>query len=222
MSQLVDTFFNVDILVRFWPHLLRGLWMTFLLTIAAIPLAIAAGLALASVAHTAPRLVRLLVFLWVDVMRAVPPLVLLIFLFYALPLTGVRLSEYTAAVLALVLNGSAYYAEIFRAGLESVPRGQREAARSTGLTLIQTLAFVVVPQATRNVLPDLVGNTLELTKQTSIASAVSLQELLRVAQIAQGATFSPTPLVAVAIIYLVLFLPVVRLLSRMQNRPIAH
>lgn len=222
MHDLVDTFFNVQILMEIWPHLLRGLWVTMLLTVVSVPLAALGGLIIAVLCTERRGLLRGALLFYVDVMRAIPPLVLLIFLFYALPLTGLRLSEYAAAVLALVLNGSSYFAEIFRAGLQSVPRGQREAARSTGLSTTQTMISVVVPQATRNVLPDLISNTLELTKQTSIASAVALQELLRVAQIAQGAYFSPTPLVAVAIIYLIMFLPVVRLLSRLQNTSVAR
>lgn len=221
MYDLVNTFFNVQILMEIWPHLLRGLWVTMLLTVVSIPLAALGGLIIAILCTEWRGFLRGALLFYVDVMRAIPPLVLLIFLFYALPLTGLRLSEYAAAVLALVLNGSSYFAEIFRAGLQSVPRGQREAARSTGLSIAQTMMSVVVPQATRNVLPDLISNTLELTKQTSIASAVALQELLRVAQIAQGAYFSPTPLVAVAIIYLIMFLPVVRLLSRLQNTSVA-
>lgn len=222
MHDLVDTFFNVQILREIWPHLLRGLWVTMLLTVVSVPLAALGGLIIAVLCTERRGLLRGALLFYVDVMRAIPPLVLLIFLFYALPLTGLRLSEYAAAVLALVLNGSSYFAEIFRAGLQSVPRGQREAARSTGLSTAQTMISVVVPQATRNVLPDLISNTLELTKQTSIASAVALQELLRVAQIAQGTYFSPTPLVAVAIIYLIMFLPVVRLLSRLQNTSVAR
>jgi polar amino acid transport system permease protein len=159
---------------------------------------------------------------YVDTLRAIPPLVLLIFIFFGLPFLGVSLGEFSAAVLALTLNGSSYFAEIFRAGLESVPKGQREAARSTGLSWLQSITYVVAPQGTRNVLPDLVSNTVELFKQTSIASAVALQELLRSAQIAQGLLYNPTPLVAAAIVYFLMFWPFVRLVSRMQNKTVMH
>ena len=103
-----------------------------------------------------------------------------------------------------------------------MPKGQREAARSTGLSWLQSMTYVVVPQGTRNVLPDLVSNTVELVKQTSIASAVALQELLRSAQIAQGLLYNPTPLVAAAIVYFLMFWPFVRLVSRMQNKTVMH
>ena len=122
-----------------------------------------------------------------------------------------------AAILALVLNGSSYFAEIFRAGLEAVGKGQREAARSTGLTQLQTMTYVVIPQGLRAMLPDVISNTVELVKQTSIASAVALQELLRSAQLAQGVVYNPTPLVAAALLYFLMFWPFVRLVSRLQH-----
>ena len=100
----------------------------------------------------------------------------------------------------------------------SVPGGQWEAARSTGLGGWQTMVHVIVPQATRNVLPDLVSNTLEVVKLTSLASVVALPELLRMARVAQGVTFNPTPLVMAAAIYLAMLWPVVRALSLMERR----
>ena len=97
-----------------------------------------------------------------------------------------------------------------------------EAARSTGLSWYKSMIHVVVPQGTRNVLPDLISNTVELAKQTSIASVVALQELLRGAQIAQGLTYNTTPLVVAALIYFIIFWPFVRLISRLQNTPSMH
>jgi len=222
MSELVNTFFNLDILREVWPLLLEGLWLTLALAAVAVPLSIAIGLAIAVAQDLHSKVLRMVLVAYVDTLRAIPPLVLLIFIFFGLPFLGLRLGEFPAAVLALTLNGSSYFAEIFRAGIESVPQGQREAARSTGLTWFQSMAYVVAPQGTRNVLPDLVSNTVELFKQTSIASAVALQELLRAAQIAQGLLYNPTPLVAAAIVYFLMFWPFVRLVSRMQNKTVMH
>ena len=218
MNEFVQTFFNLDVLAQVWPLLAQGLWMTLLLALASVPLAMALGLAVA-VAQDGPRpWLRMLLVAYVDVLRAIPPLVLLIFIYFGLPFLGVKLDEMSAAILALVLNGSSYFAEIFRAGLEAVGKGQREAARSTGLTHLQTMAHVVIPQGLRAMLPDIISNTVELVKQTSIASAVALQELLRSAQLAQGVVYNPTPLVAAALIYFLLFWPFVRLVSRLQHR----
>jgi polar amino acid transport system permease protein len=222
MSELVTTFFNLDVLREVSPLLIEGLWLTLALAAVAVPLSIAIGLAIAVAQDLRSTALRMVLVAYVDTLRAVPPLVLLIFIFYGMPFLGLNLGGFTAAVLALTLNGSSYFAEIFRAGIESVPKGQREAARSTGLTWLQSMAYVVVPQGTRNVLPDLVSNTVELFKQTSIASAVALQELLRSAQIAQGLLYNPTPLVAAAIVYFLMFWPFVRLVSRMQNKTVMH
>lgn len=222
MDELVTTFLNIDVLREVWPLLLQGFWMTLALAAVAVPLSVACGVAIAMAQDSTNRLLRMLLVAYVDVMRAIPPLVLLIFIFFGLPFLGLKLNEFTAAVLALTLNGSSYFAEIFRAGIESVPKGQREAARSTGLTWRQSMTYVVVPQGARNVLPDLISNTVELVKQTSIASAVALQELLRSAQLAQGLLYNPTPLVAVAIVYFLMFWPFVRMVSRLQHRAVAQ
>ena len=161
---------------------------------------------------------NVLLIVYVDLFRAFPPLVLLVFVYYGLPHLGIVLSPFLAVVLAFMLNTSSYYGEIMRAGIESVPLGQWEAARSTGLGRVQTMRHVVLPQAVRSVLPDLVSNTLEVVKLTSLASVVALPELLRMARVAQGITFNPTPLILAAGIYFLLLWPFVRLLSRMERR----
>lgn len=220
MQNVIDSFFNLQVLTEVYPLLLKGIRLTALLTVVAIPLAAALGLLLA-VLHSLPnRFLRGLLVTYIDALRAVPPLVMLVFIYFGLPFLGVRFDAFTAVVLALVLNGSSFFGEIFRAGLESVPKGQDEAARSTGLTGTQTMINVIIPQGVRNVLPDLITNVLELAKQTSLASVVGLQELLRNAQIAQGLTYNPTPLVAAALVYFLLLWPFVRLVSRLQRQPV--
>lgn len=215
--SLIDTFFNPEVLQSTWPLLAQGLWLTIKLALIIVPLAAALGLLIACVHYQGHRVINRVILLYVDFFRAFPPLVLLIFIYYGLPFLGAQFDEFTATVVALVLNGSSYFAEIFRAGLESVSPGQNEAARSTGMNAVQTMCHVIVPQGVRNVVPDLASNTLEAIKQTSIASAVALPELLRAAQIAQGQTYSQTPLIAAAIVYLVLLWPLVRMISRMQK-----
>ena len=215
--NLIDTFFNTEVLQAIWPLLAQGLWLTVKLSLVIVPLAAVLGLLIACAYYQGNRMLNRIILPYVDFFRAFPPLVLLIFIYYGLPFLGAQFDEFTATVVALVLNGSSYFAEIFRAGLESVSPGQNEAARSTGLNSVQAMTHVIVPQGVRNVIPDLASNTLEAIKQTSIASAVALPELLRVAQIAQGQTYSQTPLIAAAIIYLVVLWPLVRMISRMQK-----
>jgi len=192
--------------------------MTVRLCALVIPLGVASGLLLAILHNLGHRWLNVILIVYVDLFRAFPPLVLLIFVYYGLPSLGIDLSPLWAVVLAFMLNSSSYYGEILRAGIESIPTGQWEAARSTGLTRWGTMVYVVLPQAIRTVLPDLVSNTLEVVKLTSLASVVALPELLRMARVAQGITYNPTPLVLAAVLYFVMLWPFVRLLSRMERR----
>jgi polar amino acid transport system permease protein len=218
MDQLIAQFFNTEIMAAAWPTILRGLWMTLGICAVVIPLGLVGGL-LAALASLSPRRwLRWPAIAVVDLLRAIPPLVLLIFVFAGLPFAGVRLSPFAAVVIAFLLNNSAYYGEVFRAGLISVPAGQAEAARSTGLSKAQTLAHVVLPQAVRNVLPDLISNTVEVVKLTSLASVVSLGELLHAADLARSVTYNASPITLAALVYLALLWPVVRLLSLWQRR----
>jgi polar amino acid transport system permease protein len=214
-------FFSLDILRQAWPILLSGLVQTVLLSAMVVPLGLAGGVLLALLSTVRHPLVRWPLMAWVDVFRALPPLVLLVFVYAGLPFAGVEVSAWGAVAIGFFLNTGAYYGEILRAGIESVPAGQTEAARSTGLSRGQAMVWVVLPQAVRNVLPDLISNTLEVVKLTSIASVVALPELLFQARQAQSVTFNATPIVAAAVAYFVLLWPVVRLLSRLENRQLA-
>src|SRR5207248_80652 len=132
-----------------------------------IPLGVAGGLLFSLLSLSRLRAVRWTAIAAIDFFRAIPPLVLLIFVYSGLPFAGLRPSPLTAVAVAFFLNTSSYYGEIYRAGIESVPLGQWDAARSTGLNAAQTLVSVILPQAVRNVLPDLVSNTVEVVKLTS-------------------------------------------------------
>ena len=218
MEAIVEQFFNIPIMQRALPLLLMGLRQTALNCLMVIPLGLAGGLAFALLSRSSLRAVRWTAVVGIDFFRAVPPLVLLIFVYSGLPFAGLRPSPFTAVAIAFFLNTSSYYGEIYRAGIESIGLGQWDAARSTGLTASQTLAYVVLPQAVRNVLPDLVSNTVEVVKLTSIASVVALPELLYSADMARSVTFNSSPLVLAAAIYLVMLWPIVRLVSRLERR----
>jgi polar amino acid transport system permease protein len=178
MEAIVQQFFDLAIMERAFPLILSGLRETILICLLVIPLGLAGGLACAIISLSRLRIARWVAVAVIDFFRAIPPLVLLIFIYAGLPFAGLRPSPMTAVAIAFLLNTSSYYGEIYRAGIESVGEGQWDAARSTGLKGYQTLAFVVLPQAVRNVLPDLVSNTVEVVKLTSIASVVALPELL--------------------------------------------
>jgi polar amino acid transport system permease protein len=162
MEEIVQAFFNTEIAQAALPIVLQGLLNTVLLSQMVVPLGIAGGLILAMLALSRSRLIRWPLMAWVDFFRAFPPLVLLILLFAGLPFAGLELDGFSCVAIAFFLNTGAYYGEILRAGIESIPRGQVEAARSTGLSGTQAMIYVVLPQAVRNVLPDLLSNTLEV------------------------------------------------------------
>jgi len=218
MEAIGQQFFNLAIMERALPLLLMGLRQTIVICLMVIPLGLAGGLAFALLSRASLSPVRWAAVVAIDFFRAVPPLVLLIFVYSGLPFAGLRPSPFAAVGIAFLLNTSSYYGEIYRAGIESIGLGQWDAARSTGLTLSQTLAYVVLPQAMRNVLPDLVSNTVEVVKLTSIASVVALPELLYSADMARSVTFNSSPLVLAAAIYLIMLWPIVRLVSRLERR----
>ena len=218
MEAIGQQFFNLAIMERALPLLLMGLRQTIVICLMVIPLGLAGGLAFALLSRASLSPVRWAAVIAIDFFRAVPPLVLLIFVYSGLPFAGLRPTPFAAVGIAFLLNTSSYYGEIYRAGIESIGLGQWDAARSTGLTLSQTLAYVVLPQAMRNVLPDLVSNTVEVVKLTSIASVVALPELLYSADMARSVTFNSSPLVLAAAIYLIMLWPIVRLVSRLERR----
>lgn len=218
MADLIQQFFNIEIMIQAWPIMMRGLAMTLMLCAIVIPLGLAGGLLVAVAGTSRSWFARLLVRIYTDFFRAIPPLVLLIFVYSAVPFAGISLSPLTAVVIAFVLNNSSFYGEIFRAGIESIGQGQWHAARSTGLGVAQTLGYVIIPQAARNVLPDLASNTLEVVKLTALASVVSFAELLYAADMARSVTYNATPIVMAALIYLVIMWPLVRLVSNLEHR----
>ena len=221
MEPLLENFFNLAVLLKVYPLLLKGLWMTVKLCLVVVPLGVAGGLVVAVTYSFRVRWLNWLLIAYVDFFRSFPPLVLLILVFYGLPFIGLEVPNFVAVLIAFFLNTSSYYGEIFRAGIESVGRGQWEAARSTGLDALRTMAYVILPQAARNMAPDLTSNTLEVIKFTALASVVALPELLRMGRVAQGITYNSTPLIVVALIYLAMLWPLVRLLSRMERRMLA-
>lgn len=221
MDAILQNFFNLEIARKAWPFLLQGLWMTLLLSAIVVPLGIGAGLVVAVLGSLKKKWLNVILVIYVDFFRAFPPLVLLIFIYFGTPFLGLDIPKLLAVAIGFLLNTSSYYGEVFRAGIESIPKGQFEAARSTGLSGAQTLRYVVLPQAIRNVLPDLISNTLEVIKLTTLASVVALPELLNNARQAQAITYNPTPIVLAALMYLVLLWPLVRLLSRLEHKSIA-
>ncbi|GGE04812.1 ABC transporter permease [Aureimonas endophytica] len=215
--DIVSTFFNLGVLVRYFPLLLDGLGRTVLLGALSIALGLAGGLLLALARLYAAKPVRLLAIAYIDVFRALPVLVWLVIVYYALPFLGIRFSPFVAAVFALSTVSAAYAAEIYRAGIEAIPRGQFEAADALGLHAYRRMRHVILPQAVRIVIPPLTNNSINVLKDTALASVVALPDLLKQATQAQALAANPTPLIGAAVIYLLLLLPMVRLVARYES-----
>ena len=219
MDSIIENFFNLEIYRQVLPYLLNGLWTTIWLSVIVIPLGAIAVLLLGlGQTQSGSRWVRWTVIAYVDFFRAFPPLVLLIFLYFGLPFLGGDVPKLAAVVIAFVLNNASYFCEVFRAGIQAVHKGQMEAARSTGLTRMQALRYVVLPQAVRNVMPDLLGNCIEVVKLTTIASVVGMPELLRAARDTQSLVYNPSPIVLAALLYLVMLWPLTRVLASLEKR----
>ena len=216
--SVFDTFLNWSVFVEALPALLRGLWITIGLGVTAIVLGLAGGLLLVLLRLYAGLPISPLAIAYIDVFRSVPVLVLLIVIYYALPFMGIRLSPFWAAASALSLVSAAYSAEILRAGIEGLPRGQFEAARAIGLSPLRQMTDVVLPQAVKLVIPPLTSNSINVMKDTALASVVAMPDLLKQATQAQALAANPTPLIGAAVIYVVLLLPFVRSVGLLESR----
>jgi polar amino acid transport system permease protein len=218
MELLLENFANLDSLLRIYPLLLQGLVYTVWLSAVSLPLGILLGLAIAVLYSFKHRWINIALLIYIDLFRSFPVVVLLVLIFFGLPFLGLTLGGFTAAVLAIVLNNSGYYGEIFRAGILSVPPGQSDAARALGFEPLQLMFYIVLPQAIRNVMAPLASNSLELVKATPIAALVALPELLRSARVAQEQTYNPTPLMAAAVIFFVMLYPFARWVARLERQ----
>jgi polar amino acid transport system permease protein len=216
--SIFDTFLNWSVFVDSLPALLRGLWITVGLGLTAIMLGLAGGLILVMLRLYGGAPVSPIAIAYIDVFRSVPVLVLLIVIYYALPFVGIRLSPFWAATSALSLVSAAYSAEILRAGIEGVPRGQFEAARAIGFRPLRQMTDVILPQAVRLVIPPLTSNSINVMKDTALASVVAMPDLLKQATQAQALAANPTPLIGAAAIYVILLLPFVRSVGILENR----
>jgi polar amino acid transport system permease protein len=209
MGRFADSFLNWEVMAQYAPKILEGAWVTIQIAVAVVIAGIASGLALAVLRAFRFRLASALIVLAVDVLRALPPLVIIILFYFALPAVGIQMSAWVATWLALSLVLMAFSEEIFWAGILAVPKGQWEAARSTGLSFLQTLRDVVLPQAVRLTIPPLTNRTIAITKNTALGAVVAVGEILYQAQSAYSFSYNPSPLLLGALAYLVLFIPVV-------------
>ncbi len=208
-SLFIDTFFKPELIARYLPDILRGMAVTTEIAVLVVVAGIALGLALALIRSLRLRVVDLVIVVFADVARTLPPLVVVLIVYFGLPNVGVVLPSYVVLWLVLSLILAAFAEEIFWAGILSVRKGQWDAARSTGLTYVQTLVHVILPQAVRLTVPPLTNRTIAITKNTALGTVIGVPEILNQATTAESFSSNATPLMMGAIAYLVLFVPVV-------------
>jgi polar amino acid transport system permease protein len=217
-DRFADTFLNTAVMAKYLPNIIDGFFLTVALAALVVVSGILSGLLLALLRSLGIKPMNWLIIFVVDLFRALPPLVVIVLLYFGLPAAGFSPTPFgtTWASLSLVLM--AFSEEIFWAGITAVPRGQWESARSTGLTFWQTLSSVVLPQAIRLTIPPLTNRTIAITKGTALGSVIGLSEILSQASSAVSFSFNPSPLLLGAAAYLVLFLPVVVLGRWIETR----
>ena len=217
-DRFLETFFNAKVMARYLPDILYGTLITIELAALVIVSGLVAGLALALLRSLGFRPVNLLIVFTVDLFRALPPLVIIVFIYFGLPTAGYSPSAFVSTWLSLTLVLMAFSEEIFWAGIISIPKGQWEAARSTGLSYGQALINVVLPQALRLTVPPLTNRTIAITKGTALGSVVALSEILGMASSAVSNSYNPSPLTLGAAAYVILFFPMVVLGRWLETR----
>lgn len=199
--------------------LAEGTVMTVIVTAGALVVSLVLGLLLACLKTTGSRVFAVFVYVYVEIFRAVPVLTQLFIIYFGLATIGIKLDPIPAAIIGFGLNGGAYLAEVFRAGLEGIDRGQNEAAKAIGMPQPMILGMIILPQAIRIVLPSLANFAIGLLKETSLASAVAAPELSFQAHMLVDRTFLSTQIYCmVALVYLALSLPLSSLSRRLERR----
>ncbi|WP_407309479.1 amino acid ABC transporter permease [Pseudomonas sp. nanlin1] len=218
IDSLLFTFANGAIAARYWPDIVAGMLLTLELSVLIALSGLGLGLLLALIRSLGWRLLNIPIVIFADMLRALPPLILIIMLFFAFPYVDLAMSAFTATWLALTLVLAAYAEESLWAAICAVPPGQREAARASGLSWWQCMYAVVLPQAWRLALPSLTNRVIGVAKNTALGSVVALSEILNNAQSASSNAGNPTPLVLGALAYLAIFIPVVLFSRWLETR----
>ena len=212
--------FNVDLMINSLPLLIVGAGITVQITAISVGLGLVIGMfvGIARICHV--KVLRALATVYIDFLRGTPLLVQIFLIYFALPMVvGQRVDPFLAAITACGINSGAYIAEIFRAGIQAIDEGQMEAGRSLGMTWVQTMRYIIVPQAFKNIVPPLGNEFIALLKDSSLVSVIGFEELTRRGQLIIARTYGSLEIwITVALIYLVMTLTISRFVSYMEKR----
>lgn len=211
--------FKLSIFLETFPLLLGGAWVTLYISLISSSIGVALGLFMGMARVSRFRAVRAIATVYTEMIRGTPLLMQLIILYYGLPSVGINLEAIVAGIIGLSANSAAYVGEIFRAGIQSVGRGQMEAARAGGLTHLQAMRYVVLPQAFRMVLPPLTNEFVTMLKDSSLVSTLAIAELLRTGrEVVAWKVNVFSPFAGVTLLYLAMTLPLTHLARYLERR----
>ena len=212
--------FNFDLVVNSFPLLLVGAGVTIKITALSVALGVVIGLFVGIARISRIKILRVLAAIYVDFFRGTPLLVQIFLVYFALPvITGHRVDPFVAAIGSCGINSGAYVAEIFRAGIQSIDKGQMEAGRSLGMTWVQTMRYIIVPQAFKRVIPPLGNEFIALLKDSSLVSVIGFEELTRRGQLIIAKTYGSLEIwISVAVIYLAMTLTISRFVAYLERR----
>ena len=211
---------NVDLMINSIPLLIAGAGITIQITAISVGLGLIIGMFVGIARICNVKVLRFLATVYIDFLRGTPLLVQIFLIYFALPMVlGQRVDPFIAAITACGINSGAYIAEIFRAGIQAIDEGQMEAGRSLGMTWIQTMRYIIVPQAFKNIVPPLGNEFIALLKDSSLVSVIGFEELTRRGQLIIARTYGSLEIwITVAVIYLVMTLTISRLVSYIEKR----
>lgn len=221
-DRFLATFFNGEVIVRYLPSILQGVWVTIACSLLIVVFGVAAGVLLACVRAYRITPLNVAIVVFADMMRALPPLVLILMVYFGLPNVGIMLSSFLVLFVILGLVLAAFTEEIVWAGITAVDKGQWEAARSTGIGFTGTLLRVILPQALRMVIPPLTNRAIAITKMTALGTVIGVPDILNQATTAQSFSGNASPLTIAAIAYVILFLPLVVMSRWLEERFVRH
>ncbi len=212
--------FDFSLVWQSLPLLLAGAAVTIKITAISVAIGIFIGMfaGIAKVGHC--RILRILATIYIDFIRGTPLLVQIFIIYFALPtITNIKMDPFWAAISACGINSGAYVAEIFRAGIQGIDKGQMEAGRSLGLTWAQTMRYIIIPQAFRQIIPPLGNEFIALLKDSSLVSVIGFEELTRSGQLIIARTYGSIEIWStVAILYLIMTLTIAQLVNFMERR----
>jgi len=212
----LNMFFKPQLLVTSFASLFPG-WLVCLLVLCAYPFAILLGLAMALLKTSRFKVLRAIAIVYINILRGTPYFLQIYIAFFGLPMLGININNTLLGIIVSAINSSAYQAEIYRAGIQSIPQGQYEAAASLGMSRMQTMFYIILPQTIRRVIPTVTSDFITSYKDTSLLSSVGVMELMMFSKNLTTTTGNITPYIAAAIYYLIVTLPLIKIVSKVEK-----